>query len=121
MDKRDSGKQTFVVAYWYGEYDDFKESILGVTDNYEEALSYAKKMASLINNQESWHFYEDSIVVKKFIINRCLVDSKLIHSDDWMGGYGPRTLPFKQKYLWKLDGSEKKLVNVENKSKWEEW
>lgn len=111
------------MAYWYGEYDDFKESILGVTDNYEEALSYAERMSSLINNQKFWHFYKDRIIVKKFIINRCLIDSKLIHSagDDWMGEYGPETMPFKQKSLWKLDGSEKKLVNVENKSKWEEW
>ena len=76
-------------------------------------------MARLINNKDSWQFYKDSIVVKKLTIDKSLIDGKLIHSNGW--GYGPETIPFKQKYLWKLDESKKKLINVENRSEWEEW
>ncbi|MCC4370559.1 hypothetical protein LMB49_10760 [Limosilactobacillus reuteri] len=113
------GKQIFLVAYWYGEYDGFHESILGMASDYKRALAYAEKMAKLINNKDSWRFYKDSIVVKKLTIDKSLIDGKLIHSDDW--GDGPETIPFKQKYIWKLDESKKKLINVENRSEWEEW
>lgn len=116
MDKVETiDKQMFLVAYRYGEYDDFQESILGMASNYKKALDYAEKMARLINNKDSWHFYKDSIVVKKLTIDKSLIDSKLIHS------YWLETIPFKQKYLWMLDKSKKKLINVENRSEWEEW
>lgn len=39
---------------------------------------------------------------------------------DWECGCGPKVRPFERKYLWKLDESQKKLVNIESKSKWEE-
>lgn len=119
MDKVETiGKQIFLVAYWYAEYDDFEESILGVTNDYKEVLSYAGKMAKLINDQKAWHFDSDSIVVKKFTLNKCLVDAKLTYAHDWE--CGPKVRPFEQKYLWKLGENQKKLVNIESKSKWEE-
>lgn len=81
MDKVETiGKQIFLVAYWYGEYDDFQESILGMASDYKKALAYAEKMARLINNKDSWQFYKDSIVVKKLTIDKSLIDGKLIHS-----------------------------------------
>lgn len=115
-------KQMFIVAYRYGVYDERQEPILGITDDYEEALSYAKETAKLVNNQQSWWFDHDSIFVKKIPLNKYLIDSKSFHGNiAGLGGYAPDTMSYKKKDLWKLDESGKKLVNIENKSKWEEW
>lgn len=110
--------QMFLIAYWYGEYGDFEESVLGVTDNYDKGVAYAEKLAKMINNQESRSFYTDAIVIKKFELNKCLIDDKLVSNCKWGS---PQTIPFLQKYLWKISPDNSKLVNVENKNDWEKW
>ena len=118
--------EMFLVAHQRGEYDAFEERIIGVTDNYRQALIYAEKTANLINQDNSWNFYEDKIVIKKFELNKCLLTGNLRYDAGWGDRFEVRS--YLQKQIYGLDNDEvvnertnnNKLVNVEDENDWRE-
>ncbi|WP_323064427.1 hypothetical protein [Limosilactobacillus reuteri] len=63
-------KNIYVVIHASGCYSDYAEYVVGVTDSYELALSYADKEAEATNNDERYWFYHDTIRIRRYELNR---------------------------------------------------
>lgn len=63
-------KDIYVVIHASGWYSDYAEYVVGVTDSYELALSYADKEAEATNNDERYWFDHDTIRIRRYQLNR---------------------------------------------------
>lgn len=63
-------KNIYVVVHANGWYSDYAEYVVGVTDSYELALSYADKEAEATNNDERYWFDHDTICIRRYELNR---------------------------------------------------
>ena len=63
-------KDIYVVVHASGWYSDYAEYVVGVTDSYELALSYADKEAEATNNDERYWFDHDTIRIRRYQLNR---------------------------------------------------
>lgn len=63
-------KYIYVVVHASGWYSDYAEYVVGVTDSYELALSYADKEAEATNNDERYWFDHDTIRIRRYQLNR---------------------------------------------------
>ncbi len=63
-------KDIYVVIHASGWDSDYAEYVVGVTDSYELALSYADKEAEATNNDERYWFDHDTICIRRYQLNR---------------------------------------------------
>ncbi len=63
-------KDIYVVVHASGWYSDYAEYVVGVTDSYKLALSYADKEAEATNNDERYWFDHDTIHIRRYQLNR---------------------------------------------------
>ncbi|MCC4508558.1 hypothetical protein LMC05_06010 [Limosilactobacillus reuteri] len=59
----------YVVVHDNGQYSDYAEYVVGVTDSYAQAIQFANREASYTNHNERWIFDHDSIVIRKYRLN----------------------------------------------------
>ncbi|WP_347981378.1 hypothetical protein [Limosilactobacillus portuensis] len=71
----EKGQTIYVAVYCTGNYSDYLEQVVGITDSKEQALKLAKQAANYVNSQESWWFDDDSIIIRKYKWNEFLFNN----------------------------------------------